>query len=121
MQWSPDGKKIVYQAGSSLYMINPDGSGQVQILPKQTGMGGVVWSPDGSWIAFHAKPAGDSQIFVATIDGATLLYYPHPGLQDLYPSFSPDGKKLIFYSHHDHVDDGALLLITFDNLSMWGK
>jgi Tol biopolymer transport system component len=121
MQWSPDGKKIVYQADSSLYMINPDSSGQVKILPKQTGMGGEAWSPDGSWIAFDANPAGDSQIFVSTIDGSTLLYYAHPGLQDLFPLFSPDGKKLIFYSHHDHVDDGALLLITFDNLSLWGK
>ena len=48
-------------------------------------MGGEAWSPNGSWIAFHANPAGDSQIFVVTMDGATLLYYDHPGLQDLSP------------------------------------
>lgn len=121
MQWSPDGKKIIYQADSTLYMINADSSGQVQVLPKQTGMGGEAWSPDGSWIAFQASPAGDSEIFVVTIDGATLLYFPHPGLEDLSPLFSPDGKKLIFYSHHAHQNDGNLMLITFDNLSFWGK
>ncbi len=121
MQWSPDGKKIIYQASSNLYMINPDGSGQVQVLPEQTGMGGEAWSPDGSWIAFHANPAGDSQIFVVTMDGATLLYYDHPGLQDLFPLWAPDGRKLLFYSHHDHMEDGALLLTTFDSLSLWVK
>ena len=102
-------------------MINPDSSGQVQILSKQTGMGGEACSPNGSWIALHANPARDSQIFAITSDSATLLYYPHPGLQDLFPLWSPDGRKLLFYSHHDHVDDGALLVITFDNLSLWTK
>ncbi len=102
-------------------MINPDSSGQVQVLPQQAGMGGEAWSPDGSWIAFHANPAGDSQIFVVTMDGATLLYYDHPGLQDLFPLWSPNGRKLLFYSHHDHMEDGALLLTSFDNLSLWVK
>jgi Tol biopolymer transport system component len=121
MQWSPDGTKILYQAGSGLYMINADSSGKAQVLTKQAGMGGVAWSPDGSWIAYHASPDGDSEIFFTTMDGATQLYFPNPGLEDLFPLWSPDGRKLIFYSHHAHVDDGALMLISFDNLSLWNK
>jgi Tol biopolymer transport system component len=84
-------------------------------------MGGEAWSPDGAWIAYNSSLIDDAQIFTMTVDGTTLLYYPHGGLQDLFPLWSPDGKKLLFYSHHDHVDDGSLLVITHDYLIPYVK
>jgi TolB protein len=121
MQWSPDGKKIIFQADASLFMINADSSGKVQVLPKQPSMSGEAWSPDGGWIAYSSTLIDDAQIFTMTVDGTTLLYYPHPGMQDLFPLWSPDGRKLLFYSHHDHVDNGSLLVIPMDALNVYVK
>jgi Tol biopolymer transport system component len=67
--WSPDGKAIAFSSTRdgkrAIYKMNADGSGQIEIdyqapcidpqdpdLPRCTGDGSPVWSPDGSKIAF---------------------------------------------------------------------
>jgi TolB protein len=62
LAWSPDGRQIVFDAGSApqtqrhdhkLYLVNADGSGLKQITYEQTNDIEPVWSPDGRWLAFH--------------------------------------------------------------------
>ncbi len=65
-EWSPDGKKIAFQASrrpeqegeilaADVYMMDPDGSNVERLTSRKDGLGGAVedWSPDGKWILFR--------------------------------------------------------------------
>jgi dipeptidyl aminopeptidase/acylaminoacyl peptidase len=79
--WSPDGKKIVYDEvtyspnpPSKLWIMNADGT-QPTILFSQDKMAASnpVWSPDGKWITFRdaADPSGQgfSNLWLVGADG----------------------------------------------------
>jgi TolB protein len=86
--WSPDGTRILHQAGDHrLYVINADGTGQRPI----SGIGpvrGARWSPDGTRIALTMRDA----IWIINADGGGLRRLRHA----VYPSWSPDGRYLVF-------------------------
>ncbi len=55
-------------------------------------------SPDGKWIAFGTLGAQES-IFVARIDGSELRQLTNDGFKNRGPRWSPDGKRLAFFSN----------------------
>jgi TolB protein len=53
--WSPDGKRLVYQRafdGSAIYVINSDGSGKQRLSPTPGMDAAPSWSPDGTRIVY---------------------------------------------------------------------
>ena len=48
--WSPDGRRLVYERPSGLYVIRRDG-GKPRRLTRNGSS--AVWAPDGRWIAFN--------------------------------------------------------------------
>ena len=109
--WSPDGKRIAFaserDAGDSeIYVMNADGSG-VRRLTKQPGDDSHPhWSPDGSRIVFNsARTTPDlkadwstqfHEIFTMAADGSDVRQVTRFQTVSTYPSFSPDGKKIVF-------------------------
>jgi TolB protein len=64
-----------------------------------------AWSPDGNQIAFASTRANTiklslqtTQIFVMDIDGSNIRQLTNTRGQSLCPGWSPDGKKIAFYS-----------------------
>ncbi|MCL4878362.1 MAG: PD40 domain-containing protein [Anaerolineae bacterium] len=95
--WSADGQWMVFRDGDSLYRIRANGSDLRQIadhLPIET----PVWSPDGTWIAFHL--CDDSRCGIpARIkpDGTQLEILSEVTLgHSSPPLWSPDGRWLVF-------------------------
>jgi len=98
----PQGE-VAVTMGGELYLMNVDGSGQRVIADRTTGP--VIWSPDGSHIAFRRMvgeqrwPSGSgftvlSALYVQRIDGGSEWQLTDGKPMFLGVSWAPDAKKL---------------------------
>ncbi len=102
-QFSPDGKKIVFESNHSgydeIWACDSDGSNCAQLTSLRGTTGAARWSPDGRYIAFEYRPKGHSEIYLLdTRTGVPQLLPTLPGADNGGPSWSRDGKSLYFYS-----------------------
>ena len=102
--WSPDGLRIAYAAsfrlGSTLsvFVINSDGTGFVQISGNGPSDQKPDWSPDGTRIPFgRSGPATGQGIYIMTPDGSDVARLTDStGGFDWDPSWSPAGSRIAF-------------------------
>jgi TolB protein len=59
------------------------------------------WSPDGTRIAFISNRNGPMNLYVATIDGKTIVRLTSGPWEDDTPAWSPDGRRIAFTSDRD--------------------
>jgi Tol biopolymer transport system component len=109
--WSPDGKRIVFQTPAvrngtfiyrDIFVINVDGTGLTNLTHNSTHQDWrPAWSPDGTRIPFQSNRDGNNEIYVMNADGSNpvrLTFDNHP---DQEPDWSPDGNKIVFDSNRD--------------------
>lgn len=69
--WSPDGRKIAFQAYRSstwqIWTVNADGSGLEPVTSSPYDDREPAWSPDGTRIAFSSDRSGSYDVWVLTI------------------------------------------------------
>jgi hypothetical protein len=96
--WSPDGMKIAFMrlvsGNQEIFVMNADGTGEVNISNNPAHDREPAWSPDGTKIAFTSERAPGG-IFVMNANGAGPLNLEPGGLQ---AAWSPDGQKIAFQS-----------------------
>jgi hypothetical protein len=117
--WSPDGERLVFSDGLSLYTWRV-GNGTAEPVPNTEDGAWPAWSPDGAWIAFtRIERAGSTDSFCRYTDimgavictqertdylvGPSVLSLVRPDGSDLRelgegsePAWSPDGASLVF-------------------------
>jgi len=82
-------------------IVRYDMDGDAHVLAE--GMNPAL-SPDGQWIAF-AMPAGRSvHLFRMHVDGSELIEITDARSIDVQPSWSRDGKSILFTSNRAHSD-----------------
>jgi len=96
-QFSPDGKKIVFNSNRTgsfqIWICDGDGSNAMQLTSLgSTYCGNPRWSPDGERIAFFSVLEKQWEIFVTTVNGGKPKRLTSSPAADYLPSWSGDGK-----------------------------
>jgi Tol biopolymer transport system component/DNA-binding winged helix-turn-helix (wHTH) protein len=102
-QFSPDGKRIVFQSGRSgapeIWVCESDGGNAVKLTDgRGANLGSPRWSPDGRQIAFEWRPAGRGAIYVMPADGGSPRALVADEYQNQLPAWSHDGRFVYFAS-----------------------
>jgi len=140
---SPDGKKIVFTSlkdgDLDIYTMNVDGTDVRRLTTTPGYDGGPWWSPDGKQIAYRAWHPTDSalvnyrellaqrlvrpnrmELWVMNADGSGQRQITQLGGANFGPSWTPDGKRLIFSSNYTQPRSGNfdLYLINLDGTGL---
>ncbi len=125
--WSPDGSRLAYTSFESKKPV-------VYVQSLLTGKRAAVaqfkgnnvqpaWSPDGQKLAVAlSKDTNSLQIYTINVDGSGVKRLTYSNGSDSNPSYSPDGKSIIFTSdrgggpqiYRIGADGGDSARLTFD-------
>ncbi len=107
--YSPDGKYICFNSDRSgyqqIYIMKSDGTNVKRISFGKGLYGTPVWSPRGDLIAFTKLHKGKFYIGVMRTDGSGERLLTENYYQEA-PSWSPNGRVLIFYRETKTNDKG---------------
>jgi Tol biopolymer transport system component/DNA-binding beta-propeller fold protein YncE len=130
--WSPDQRRIAFQSPrenghTRIFSMDPDGSNLRAVTTNEGFCGVPAWSPDSQRIAVQctadlSRVATDRpwKLFVVPAAGGPMRQVTNGPGSDQVPHWSPDGRRLLFYSDRSsvdqlytiHVDDGATTQVT---------
>jgi len=112
MAVSADGKRISYEPARGEDLTYYSVESKARVVVAQRPAGGVLtdgrFSPDGKWMAFHARTKmTTAQVFVVPIDGALpvprerWIAVTDGGSEEMEPAWSPNAELLYFLSDRD--------------------
>lgn len=102
--WSPDGKKVIFnkegESPNTVYLADADGANELK-LPFNAGP--CDWSADGTKVVYsnNLPSSNNSEIFVYDVKSSKSVNVSNSAAFDANPSFSPDGKQIVFNSDRE--------------------
>jgi hypothetical protein len=118
--WSPDSKKFafsVFSSGRNKLIIVDVNDGKVLndiSMDKVEQFGNITWSPNGKDIAFQGLVEGQGDLYMYNMDSKQVTQLTNDKFSDYQPSFSKDGKKIIFSSDRTTYDQSPGQGISFN-------
>ncbi|HVW12657.1 MAG TPA: DPP IV N-terminal domain-containing protein [Mucilaginibacter sp.] len=118
--WSPDSKRFAFSIFSHgrnrMLIVNvPDGNVLNDIsMGKAEEFSNLSWSPDGNNIVFQGMSEGQGDLYMYSFDTKKIRQLTNDKYTDYQPSFSRDGKKIIFSSDRTTYDKSLSQDITFN-------
>jgi Tol biopolymer transport system component len=125
-EWSPDGRRILFQDRLGLASVRPDGTDRRTVVPADIRVDGrrpyalneAAWSPDGTRVAFGAEyevpvPGADDDE-VESVYRLTVARVGGGGVRVLddgtSPAWSPDGTRLAYVQHSNAAGSRILTI-----------
>lgn len=91
ISWSPDGKKLTYVAdvngNKEVFVMEDDGSNQIQLTRNHLDDIFPVWSGDGNKIVFVSELHGNAEIIVMDADGKKQRRLTNNRAKDISPNW----------------------------------
>ena len=103
---TPRTEKIAFTSNrdgnNEIYIMNPDGTGQVNLTKHRASDAQPAWSPTGKQILFASNRDGMSDLYLMDADGTNVRKVFKDLKLRSAPAWSPDGKQ-ISYARDDRV------------------
>ena len=129
--WSPEGARVVFVSpcsgrqekypGSSLYIINADGTGLTPLATLPGGDYDPAWSPDGKKIAFTSLRSGRENIYLYDLASSTVTRISSPVNVERRPAWSPDGSMIAYETHRNGPSQIWVMNATGQNMREFSK
>jgi Lysyl oxidase/WD40-like Beta Propeller Repeat len=103
--WSPDGRKLVFERFGWIHTIDADGTDERRLARGRT----PAWSPGGRRIAFVSDRGGTDDLFTIRGAGGGLQQLTTGLGSETDPAWSPNGKRLAYTSDEAGAAEVALL------------
>lgn len=117
--WSPDSRKFafsVFNKGINRMLVVDVASGSViddVAMGKAEQFSNLSWSPDGKSMVFQGLADGYVDLYLYNFDTKQVKQLTNDKYTDYQPSFSRDGKKIVFSSDRKTYDQTLSYQITF--------
>ncbi|RYE18499.1 MAG: tolB protein precursor, partial [Sphingobacteriales bacterium] len=118
--WSPDSKQFAFSIFSKgrnrmLVVDVPDGKVRHNIsMEKAEQISNLSWSPDGKNVVFQGLSEGQGDLYSYNFDTKKITQHTNDKYSDYQPSYSKDGKKIIFSSDRTTYDKSLSQDISFN-------
>lgn len=118
ISFSPDGSRLLIATGSSIDVMNADGTGRHEVV-REEGLGAAAWSPDGRQIVVGVVADGFTQLAVVDAEGGTPRRITHGLLFAGGPAtWSHDGKWISFGGARTSISEQALFVVAPDGTGL---
>lgn len=111
--FSPDSKKFAFSVFSKgknkLMIVNVDNGRtlNVQEMGSISEFTNITWAPDGNTVAFSGLKNGHSDIYTYNLATKELVQLTDDPYSDFQPSYSRDGKKIVFSTDRVVLQQGS--------------
>ncbi len=107
--FSPDGARIAYaqlvEGVGDILMVDADGSNPRAVTTHPADEGVPIWLPDGNKLSFYRNLGGNFEVFITDLEGDEQRLTDNPAF-DIFATFAPDGRSLVFESTRDRDPAG---------------
>jgi Tol biopolymer transport system component len=108
--WSPDSREVAFVAfskGRNRLVISSTG-GKIREtfdIPGVEGFSNPTWSPDGNTIVVTGLVDGQSDLYAFDLNTKSVKQLTNDTYSDIQPSYSPDGKWIVFSTDRLSMDE----------------
>ena len=111
--WSPDGTRIAFESmrdgNSEIYLMDGDGSNQINLTGNPAHDHAPAWSPDGTQIVFGSLRDGTRDLYVMKSDGTEQVRLTFGVGLSVAPHWDIGGSEIVFSRiEGDSNGDGVL-------------
>lgn len=99
-RWSPDGTRISYfrvtKGRPAIWLMNADGTNQIQLTAQSEVAKQASWSPDGKTLVYSSREAEDFDLWTMDTEGRGKTRIASLKGDEAKAVWSPDGKRIAF-------------------------